>query len=99
MVRFARVVALDVAHHGTQRGNVRRFILETDQERRVYLDLLQQGIQHYGVGVIGYCLVSNHWRAYLQATQDESGRKASPRGDPSPAKSKALSPSIRFDLG
>jgi putative transposase len=54
MVRFARVVALDVAHHITQR------ILETDQDRRVYLDLLQQGIQRYGVEVIDYCLMSNH---------------------------------------
>jgi REP element-mobilizing transposase RayT len=38
-VRFARVVALDIAHHITQRGNARRFILETDTERGVYLDL------------------------------------------------------------
>jgi putative transposase len=60
MVRFARVVALDVAHHITQRGNARRFILETDQERTVYLDLLHQGIQRYGVELIGYCLMSNH---------------------------------------
>jgi REP element-mobilizing transposase RayT len=60
LVRFARVVALDVAHHITQRGNSRRFILETDTERGVYLDLLQQGIQRHGVELIGYCLMSNH---------------------------------------
>jgi Transposase IS200 like len=60
VVRFARVVALDVAHHITQRGNARRFILETDAERGVYLDLLQQGIQRHGVELIGYCLMSNH---------------------------------------
>jgi hypothetical protein len=58
VVRFA--VALDVAHHITQRGNARRFILETDAERGVYLDLLQQGIQRHGVELIGYCLMSNH---------------------------------------
>ena len=59
-MRFARVVALDVAHHITQRGNARRFILGTDTERGVYLDLLQQGIQRHGVELIGYCLMSNH---------------------------------------
>jgi len=59
LVRFARVVASDVAHHITQRGNARRFILETDTEREVYLDLLQQGIQRHGVELIGYCLMSN----------------------------------------
>jgi hypothetical protein len=41
-MRFARVVALDVAHHITQRGNARRFIVQTDTERGIYLDLLQQ---------------------------------------------------------
>jgi putative transposase len=60
VVRFARVVPLDVAHPITQRGNARRFILETDAERGVYLDLLQQGIQRHGVELIGYCLMSNH---------------------------------------
>ena len=59
-MRFARVVALEVAHHITQRGNARRFILENDAERCVYLDLLQQGIQRHGVELIGYCLMSNH---------------------------------------
>jgi putative transposase len=51
---------LNVAHHITQPGNARRFILENDQERRIYLDLLQQGIQRHGVALIGYCLMSNH---------------------------------------
>jgi REP element-mobilizing transposase RayT len=78
MVRFARVVALDVAHHITQRGNARRFILETDQERTVYLDLLQQGIQRYGVELIGYCLMSNH--VHLVAVpQDQNALRRSLR--------------------
>ncbi len=37
--RFARVIALDTRHHVTQRGNARQFILATDAERLVYLDL------------------------------------------------------------
>ena len=40
MARFARVVAAGFPHHVTQRGNARRFILETDAERSVYLGLL-----------------------------------------------------------
>jgi len=42
MARLARVVAIDVAHHVTQRGNARRFILASETERTVYLDLLRQ---------------------------------------------------------
>src|ERR1700731_1462649 len=49
MVRFARVVAVGAPHHITQRGNARRFILEDDTERSVYLALLQQGVQRHGV--------------------------------------------------
>lgn len=60
MVRFVRVVAAGAPHHITQRGNARRFILEGDAERSVYLNLLQQCVQRHGVELIGYCLMSNH---------------------------------------
>jgi putative transposase len=60
MVRFVRVVALSAPHHITQRGHARRFILEGDAERNVYLALLQQGVQRHRVEMIGYCLMSNH---------------------------------------
>ena len=39
MARLARVVALDTPHHVTQRGNALQYILETDTDRLVYLDL------------------------------------------------------------
>ena len=40
MARFARVVVAGAAHHVTQRGNARQFLLASDSERIVYLDLL-----------------------------------------------------------
>jgi putative transposase len=60
MARLARVIAAGVPHHITQRGNARRFILEDDIDRRVYLDLLRQGMQLRAVELIGYCPMSNH---------------------------------------
>jgi hypothetical protein len=36
MGRFNRVVAADIPHHVTQRGNGRRFILDCDADRAVY---------------------------------------------------------------
>ena len=60
MGRFTRVVAVDVPHHVTQRGNGRRFVLERDADRTIYLNLLRQNIVLYGVALIGYCLMSNH---------------------------------------
>jgi REP element-mobilizing transposase RayT len=43
-----------------QRGNARRFILDSDSDRMAYLNLLRQNIALHGVGLIGYCLMSNH---------------------------------------
>jgi len=60
MARLARVVAVDVAHHVTQRGNGRQFILSSDAEKTVYLDLLRQALQHHPLSLLGYCLMSNH---------------------------------------
>jgi putative transposase len=60
MARLARVVAVGVPHHITQRGNARQFILACDADRSVYLGLLRQSIALHGVELIGYCLMSNH---------------------------------------
>src|SRR5262249_39603399 len=60
VARLARVVAVDVAHHVTQRGNARQFILASDGERMVYLDLLRKAVEFHPLSVIGYCLMSNH---------------------------------------
>ena len=60
MGRLARVVLAGVAHHVTQRGNARQFLLTEDSERAVYRDLLVQGLGQHGVLLLGYCLMSNH---------------------------------------
>ena len=60
MGRFTCVVAVDVQHHVTQRGNGRRFVLDSDADRTIYLKLLRENIVLYGVALIGYCLMSNH---------------------------------------
>src|ERR1700677_1933269 len=55
VTRLARVIAVDVPHHVTQRGNARRFILDCDADRTAYLNLLRQNIELHGLGLIGYC--------------------------------------------
>ena len=60
MTRLARVIAVDVPHHVTQRGNARRFILDCDADRMAYLNLLRRNIELHELGLIGYCLMSNH---------------------------------------
>jgi putative transposase len=60
MARFARVIAIGVAHHATQRGNARQSILNCDSDREVYLRLLRENIEKHRASLIGYCLMSNH---------------------------------------
>jgi putative transposase len=60
MPRVARVVIADVAHHITQRGNGRQFILASDSDRMVFMDLLRQAVEGRELSLVGYCLMSNH---------------------------------------
>src|ERR1035438_217973 len=72
MARFARVIAIEVAHHVTQRGNSRQFILSTDADRDVYLSLLREYIEKHRVSLIGYCLMSNHVHLVLVPHQADA---------------------------
>ena len=60
MARLARVVIPGLPHHVTQRGNARRYILDAEADREVYLDLLNGNLEQHSVSLIGYCLMSNH---------------------------------------
>jgi len=60
MARLARIAVVNIPHHVTQRGNARQFILASDAERLVYLDLLRKYIQLHKLALLGYCLMSNH---------------------------------------
>ncbi len=60
MARLARVVAVDIPYHVTQRANARRFILDSDSDKLVYSDLLRQYCPLYELSLLGYCLMSNH---------------------------------------
>ena len=60
MPRAARVVAEGVPHHITQRGNNRQDVFLVDEDRRFYLETLAEDCRRCGVGVLGYCLMTNH---------------------------------------
>jgi len=72
MARLPRVIAVDGPHHVTQRGNGRRFILDSDRDRGVYLDLLRQSLTLRDVAMMGYCLMSNHVHLVLVPGRAES---------------------------
>ena len=59
MPRLARVLAIDTPYHVTQRGNARRAVFETDNDRLVYMSLLQEFARLYRLDILGYCLMRN----------------------------------------
>jgi putative transposase len=73
MARLARVVAVDIPHHVTQRGNGRRFILESDSEKLVYLDLRRQYCT-LELLLLGYYLMSNHVHLVVTPTRQTGGK-------------------------
>ncbi len=60
MPRLARAIAVGCAHHVTQRGNNCQDVFLVDDDRRVYLQILQEEAGKYGLEVLGYCLMTNH---------------------------------------
>ena len=65
MPRTARVVAVGVPHHVTQRGNNRQQIFFSDLRRQLYLALLAEHAERNRLQVLGYCLMPNHVHAIV----------------------------------
>ena len=60
MRRFSRFIVPQFPHHVTQRGNARRDVFYSPQDREVYLGLLRQYSELYSLRILGYCLMTNH---------------------------------------
>jgi putative transposase len=69
MGRFARAVAVGVAHHITQRGVDQQRVFFTDADRRTYLNSLQTYCAQARLRILAYCLMSNH--VHLVAAPEE----------------------------
>jgi putative transposase len=57
---MARVVAVGLPHHITQRGNGRRDVFVNGDLKHIYLDLLREQAANYRLRILGYCLMTNH---------------------------------------
>jgi putative transposase len=76
MSRLARAIAVGCAHHVTQYGNNHEDVFLVDQDRQVYLQLLQEQAQKYGLEILAYCLMSNHAHLVAIPHQEDSLAKA-----------------------
>lgn len=60
MPRIARIVAVELPHHITQRGNYKQKVFSDDNDRRKYLSWIQEYSHKYNLSILVYCLVPNH---------------------------------------
>lgn len=60
MPRMARVVAVGLPRHITQRGNYKQDIFSDDKDRRQYLYWIEEYSAKYRLSIIAYCLMRNH---------------------------------------
>ena len=76
MARLARVVAVGLPHHVTQRGNRRQQVFFGEQDYAAYSRLLAAGCRAADVAVWGYCLMPNHVHLILVPADPDGLRAA-----------------------
>ena len=72
MARMGRIVAPLMPHHVVQRGNRRQEVFFGEEDRIVYLRILQEQSQKNQVKIWAYCLMSNHVHL-IAVPEGESG--------------------------
>jgi len=76
MPRIARAVAVGFAHHITHRGNNRQDVFFFDDDRLVYLDILKEHCEKYGLNIFAYCLMTNHIHIVAVPQKEDSLARA-----------------------
>lgn len=76
MGRIARVVAVGLPHHVTQRGNNRLPVFFASADRKDYLATLARYCGEFGLTVWAYCLMGNHVHIIAVPEHDHSLARA-----------------------
>jgi putative transposase len=72
MPRNARTVAPGIPYHITQRGTNRQRVFFSAADRLLYLRLIRERLDAAGVGVLAYCLMSNHVHLVVAPEREDS---------------------------
>ncbi len=76
MGRIARVVIAGYPHHVVQRGNRRQVVFFSEDDKRLYLKILNHYCRKEAVAVWCYCLMDNHVHLIAAPRKSESLAKA-----------------------
>lgn len=74
MARFGRIEYPGAFYHVTNRGNRRRPIVRSDDDRLVFLNCLREAHARLGVVIHVYCLMDNHYHLFLETPRGNLSR-------------------------
>lgn len=74
MARPLRVEFPGARHHVTARGNERRNIVRDDQDRRHFVDLLAELPSRFGLRVVAWVLMDNHYHVLVETPEGPLSR-------------------------
>lgn len=74
MARPWRIEFPDALYHVTARGNNRQAIFLEDDDRRSFLDLLASAHERYGLGILAFCMMDNHYHLFLRTPRGNLSR-------------------------
>lgn len=69
MARPLRIEFPGAVYHVTSRGNEKKAVFRTTQDRQRFLDILQQVNKRYNWICHGYCLMTNHYHLILETPE------------------------------
>jgi REP element-mobilizing transposase RayT len=61
-------------YHITSRGNKRAWIYHQDTDRRLWIDLLANAVERYGLVCLSFCVMSTHFHLLVQTPQPNVSR-------------------------
>src|SRR5579871_2666826 len=74
MARPIRVEFEGAGYHVTARGNERRRIYRSDEDRQRFLLALEEATQEHGLRIHGYCLMPNHYHLLVETPRGNLSR-------------------------
>lgn len=70
MARIIRTDVGDQIYHVLNRANARVQIFDTSADYKTFEEILEEGKERFGMRILAYCIMPNHWHLVLYPKQD-----------------------------
>ncbi len=70
MPRIQRTDVGNLVYHVLNRANARVQIFDTDKDYQLFEQILEEGKEKYGMRILAYCIMPNHWHLVLHPVND-----------------------------